>query len=62
MQQSNKEAYSKTAIRIAPHLHQQLKERAARRGTTVKDLAEIALIKQYKLSDGESTGAAAAKR
>ena len=62
MQQRNKKAYTKTAIRIAPHLHQQLKSVAVDRGTTMQDLTEYALIKQYKFSDGESTGAAVAKR
>ena len=62
MQQRNRKAYTKTAIRIAPHLHQQLKSAAAERGTTMQDLTENALIKHYKFSDGESAGAAVAKR
>ncbi len=62
MQQSNQEAYGKTAIRIAPHLHQQLKERAAKRGTTMQDLAEYALIKEYGLRDRKLKGAAEGKR
>ena len=56
-------AQKQTVIRVSPAIHQRLKEVAARRGTTMQDLTENALIRAYKLlAEESSSGAAVAKR